>query len=115
MADIDLTPESVDRAANGLNATYNAVSSGNNYHFVNDGRTILHAVKSTATDMIVTLTTPETGPDATAIADLPATVPASDQKGIFLGPFPKEDWNNDDGEVVFSVDQTGEVAVLKIP
>ena len=116
MADVRIAVEQVDRAGNGLTATYTGgLSVANTYLVNNDGRVVLHFKKTGAGACTVTVTTPGTV-DGLAVADLTASVPAT-TGDIFLGPFPTDQYNAaGEQDIRFTLSEiTGlTVAVLRV-
>lgn len=113
MAEITVSVESVVRT--GLAATYNGSLSASNQYFVaNDGRVILHFLKTGAGNCTVTIVTPGLV-DSLAVADRTFTVPAS-TGDVFVGPFPPSVYNDGDGNLEFTLSEvTGlTVAVLRV-
>lgn len=100
MADVDIAVEAITRAGINLTDT-GSLSTSDTYHVPNDGKTFLHFKKSGATDCTVTVATQNTV-DGLAITDLTVTVPAT-TGDIMIGPFPREVYNNSDGELTFTL------------
>ena len=113
MAVVALTPLKIDRT--GPAPTRTALSIANTYTVRNDGRVVLHFLKTGAGAAVITVTTPAT-PGGLALADLTKTVPAT-TGDVFLGPFPPALFNDPSGDLVFATDEdTGITAVaLRIP
>lgn len=105
----ELTPEQVDQ--DGLNATYNAVAASDT--FDNDGKTIIHVKNDDASSNTVTITTTKTV-QGLAVADISTAIPAGEDR--FFGPFPKDVYNDSNGEVTVSHSNTtsNTMAILKV-
>lgn len=112
MSDVTVAVSQAARASNGLNVTDNdtAASSGNNYYFQNDGRTVL-VITNGAGSNTVTVQTPGTQ-DGLAITDLTATVAAS--KVHVLGPFPPTIYNDALGRVLVTVSASAELMPVRV-
>lgn len=113
MADVVKTPQVVVRA--GVAPTYNSgLSTSDVYVIENDGRTILHFKKTGAGACTVTVETPGTV-DGLAVADRTFNVPAT-TGDVFVGPFPREDYNTGGNLRVSCSEITGlSFAILRVP
>lgn len=83
MARTVLTVQDIVRT--GLEATYSAGDDSNNHSFDNTGENVLLHVKNGATDVIVTISTPNSI-DGLALAERTVTVSGSTER--MIGPFP---------------------------
>lgn len=101
MADRALNVEVV--TLNGLDATDNAITTGNTYQVPNNGRTLLHFRKTGAGDATITFTTPRTVAGL-AVADPTVRVPAT-TGDVLVGPFPPDVFNDTDGVLEFTTDE----------
>jgi hypothetical protein len=100
VADVPLSVEQVVRT--GLAATYNGtLSTDNTYQVANDGKVILHVVKTEAVDCDVTFTAPGTYYGMT-FADHVVTV-AGTTGNVFIGPFPPQVFSDAAGNVEFTL------------
>ena len=115
MADIDLTVQDINRTS-GLVATYldsssaTAISATDDYFVNNNGRAFLH-VKNGATDVVVTIHTPNTV-DGLAVADRAVTVTANTE--AFIGPFQPNVYNGADHQMSFEFDDVSNVSVAVV-
>ena len=111
MADITLTVQQTART--GLVATYTDSSSTvpltttDTFFANNNGRTFLH-VQNGATDVVVTVHTPNTV-DGLAVADRAVTVTADTE--AFIGPFQPDVYNGADHQMSFEFDDVTNVSV----
>lgn len=108
MADVPLTVEQVVRT--GLAATYNgSLATTNTYQVANDGKVILHFLKSAAVDCDITFTVAGSYYGMT-FADHVVTLPAT-TGNLFLGPFPPQAFNDAAGLVEFTLSDVDGVTV----
>ena len=108
MAIIPLATEKILQS--GLVGTYTgSLSVANSYHVKNNGRVFLHFKKSEAVDAVVTIETPITV-GGLAVAEQTVTIPAT-TGDKFVGPFPKNIFNDGDGEIIFSADNIAGLTV----
>ena len=114
MADITLTVQQTART--GLVATYTDSSSTvpltttDTFFANNNGRTFLH-VQNGATDVVVTIHTPNTV-DGLAVADRTVTVTADTE--AFIGPFQPDVYNGADHQMSFEFDDVSNVSVAVV-
>ena len=114
MADITLTVQQTART--GLVATYTDSSSTvpltttDTFFANNNGRTFLH-VQNGATDVVVTVHTPNTV-DGLAVADRAVTVTADTE--AFIGPFQPDVYNGADHQMSFEFDDVSNVSVAVV-
>lgn len=98
-------------ARTGVEPTYNAVASSD--EFANNGRTVLLVNNGSGASINVTVVTPITV-DGLALSDRIVAVPAGEERVI--GPFPRNTYNDSDGNVTveFSSTTTVTCACLSI-
>lgn len=111
MPTVTLTPVAASRTTPVVitAAAGTAVVSGNDYVFANDGNSRL-VILNSANSTTVTIATPGTV-DGLAIADRTYTVASS--ANVVAGPFPTAIYNNNSGQVSFTVNQNAEVFVIR--
>lgn len=108
-----LTKQTVDR--DGLNATYDAAASGGD-QWANGGQEVLHVKNGDTAGHTVTVASQVAAPvPGTAKSDVAVTVPAGEER--FIGPFPKGNFNDANGNAQITYDAVTSVtlAVLEIP
>ncbi|MCC6192265.1 MAG: hypothetical protein IT318_24805 [Anaerolineales bacterium] len=110
MADITQTVYEVARGGLDLTASKTTVVTANNYFFPNDGRTKLYVKNATGSTCVVTIDTPNTV-DGQAIAN--RTVSVATAKEFEIGPFPPGDYNDGNGKVKVTFDQTVDIVVVR--
>ena len=99
MPEVRITPQPV--VEGGLAAVYTGtLLTTNTYRVRNDGKTILHFLKTAAVACTVTIDTPNTV-DGHAIAQATVTVAAT-TGNQFCGPFPKSVYNDSQGDLTFT-------------
>lgn len=109
MANIVLAPE-IPRTI-GLAPNYTAIATGNTYKVRNNGRTMLHFLKSGAGEAIITFQTPGSI-GGLAIAERTLSVPASSGDKM-VGGFPTDIYNDANGDLNFTTDEgTGLTAAV---
>jgi hypothetical protein len=109
MSDVTLTV--YESTTDGLDLTGNAtgVVTANSYFMPNSGREKLHVFNVTGSTCAVVAVTQETR-DGNPVADKSVSVPTA--KNYELGPYDPKIYNNQDGRVKFTFDQTvGIIAV----
>ena len=102
-----LTVQTVTRA--GIAPTNNAVSASDK--FLNNGRTLVHVVNGGGTSLTVTIVTPAQV-DGLAVADRTVTIAAGQSR--FIGPFPKNVYNDNDGYTTLEFSATTSVTCAVI-
>ena len=114
----DLTIEAL--LEGGLEASYAAASSGGDALLNLQGDVILHVRNGDASSHTVTITAQDTGHEvpgygAMTKSDVQVAVPAGEDR--FIGPFPRQAFNDANGKVQVSYDAvTGvTIAALKVP
>ena len=111
MAEVVLTP--LVAAPDGVDgSTPQAVATADNYIFRNDGRTILHFVKTGIGIATIIVITPKTF-GGLALDDLEISVPAS-TGDVYAGPFNPELYHDGSGDVDFSSDDEASLTVEAI-
>ena len=111
MAEVVLVP--LVAAPDGVDgSTPQAVAIADNYIFRNDGRTILHFVKTGVGIATITVITPKT-PGGLALDDLTIAVPAN-TGDVYAGPFNPEFYNDASGDADFSSDDEAALTVEAI-
>lgn len=110
MADSTLTPTAA--AASGTAASPTAMAVGTNYIVRNDGRVLLHFVKTGAGNANITIVTPNTV-GGLAIADQTFVVPAT-TGNVWAGPFPPSIYNDASGDMDVSTDEDTDITIEAI-
>lgn len=101
MADQTLAPTAA--APGGTAASPTAMDAADNYIVRNDGRVLLHFVKTGAGDADITIVTPKTV-GGLAVADQTFTVPAT-TGNVWAGPFDPDIYNDASGDLDVSTDE----------
>ena len=113
MANVTLTPlQAVPQSVDGT--TPQAMAAADNYIMRNDGKTILHFIKTGANPATITIVTTKTvGIGALAVAELTFVVAAS--TGIeFAGPFDPAVYNDASGDIDISTSEDTAITVQAI-
>ena len=113
MANVTLTPlQAVPQSVDGT--TPQAMAAADNYIMRNDGRTILHFIKTGAGAATITIVTTKTvGIGPLAVAELTFTVAAT--TGIeFAGPFDPSIYNDASGDIDISTSEDTAITVQAI-
>jgi len=103
MARVDLPVTDIIRTGVGNAGTLIASDETDNHEFVNDGRTIICALKTGAAAGVLTFKTPGTV-DGQAIAEQLVTPGVHATKVTMIGPFPPSIYNQTDGTVHIDLD-----------
>lgn len=109
----ELTVEEMDLT--GLSATYNTAATDGD-KFQNDGNTFIH-VKNGATAVTVTVNIQKTvSIGGVTLSITSPTITVSDSGDQFIGPFPRDWFNNDNKMVTLGYDDETNVtvAVMKV-
>lgn len=110
MADATLAPTAA--APGGTAASPTSMDAANNYIVRNNGRVLLHFVKTGAGNATITIVTPGTV-GGLAIADQTFTVPAS-TGNVWAGPFSPSIYNDASGDMDVSTDEDTGITVEAI-
>lgn len=110
MANVQLTVQQASRSGLDLTANKTTVVTANTYKFQNDGRTKLYVKNATGSTCVVTIATPNTV-DGLTVAD--RTVSVATAKEFFIGPFPPETYDDSNGDVALTFDQTVDIAAVR--
>ena len=113
MGNVTLTPiQAVPQSVDG--STPQAMAAADNYIMRNDGKTILHFIKTGANPATITIVTPKTvGIGPLAVADLTFVVDAT--TGIkFSGPFDPSIYNDASGDIDISTSEDTAITVQAI-
>ncbi len=113
MAPVTLTPiQAVPGSVDG--STPQAMATADNYIMRNDGKTILHFIKTGANPATITIVTPKTvGIGNLAVADQTFVVDAT--TGIeFAGPFSPDVFNDASGDIDISTSEDTAITVQAI-
>lgn len=110
MATVALTVQQVSRSGLDVTANKTTVVTANTYTFQNDGRTKLYVKNATGSTCVVTVATPNTV-DGLAVAD--RTVSVATAKEFFIGPYPPEIYNDDNGNVLLTFDQPVDIEAVR--
>lgn len=110
MADSTLAPTAA--AASGTTANPTAMAVGTNYIVRNNGRVLLHFVKTGAGSANITVVTPGTV-GGLAIADQTFVVPAT-TGNVWAGPFPPSIYNDASGDLDVSTDEDTGITIEAI-
>ncbi|KKN04000.1 hypothetical protein LCGC14_1102110 [marine sediment metagenome] len=111
MGDVTLTPiQAVPGSVDG--STPQAMAAADNYIMRNDGKTILHFIKTGAGAATITIVTPKTV-GGLAVAEQTFVVDAT--TGIeFAGPFPPDLYNDPSGDIDISTSEDTAITVQAI-
>ncbi len=111
MGNVTLTPiQAVPTSVDGTSPQ--AMAAADNYIMRNNGRVILHFIKTGANPATITIVTPKTV-GGLAVADLTFVVAAS--SGIeFAGPFPPDLYNDASGDMDISTSEDTAITVQAI-
>lgn len=114
MADIDVNVQQATEAGVTPTRKNDLVATTNTYHVRNDGRVLLHFLKTGAGACTVTLQTAKTV-DGHAVADQTVVVAAT-TGDVMIGPFPPDVYNDGEGDLCFTVSEvTGlSVAIVRV-
>lgn len=111
MADIDIAPQDVDRT--GLNPTYmGSLSGGDTYQVLNDGRTVIYFKKGSGGAAVNISFDIAQRVDGQTVADRTVRLPNNQERVV--GPFPPGIYNNDDGEVEFTVSNVTNLSIAAL-
>lgn len=111
MADVPLTVEQVVKT--GLAATYNgSLATTNTYQVANNGKVILHAIKTAAVNCDITFTVAGNYYGMT-FADHVVTCTAT-TGNLFIGPFPPQAFNDTAGNVEFTLSDVDGLTIAVI-
>ncbi len=94
----------------GLAASYASAAGGGDQFTNANGDVFIH-VKNGATDCNVTIVTQNTS-DSLAVADRTVTVSASTEQ--FIGPFPRDVYNDNSGYVQLTYDDVSNVTIAVV-
>lgn len=110
MANVTLPPTASD--LDGTTAVPVTMAIADNYICRNNGRVLLHFVKTGAGAAVITIVTPKTV-NSLALADQTIAVPAT-TGNVWAGPFPPDTFNDNSGDMDISTDEDTAITVEAI-
>ena len=110
MGDVTLPP--TESVQGGINASPVSMATADNYIVRNNGRVILHFVKTGAGAAVIPVVSPKTI-NGLAVAEETFTIPAT-TGNVWAGPFTPDTFNDNSGDMDVSTDEDTGITIEAI-